>query len=64
MSNGFYIMVWDSWSEGLNPILPRLLPMGGIDSNGYPRYWSSADLTDAEIIEKYHLEDGYSRIIR
>ena len=64
MSNGFYIMVWDGWSEGLNPILPQLLPIGGVDSFGYPRYWSSANLTDEEIIEKYNLEDGYFRIIR
>jgi len=64
MSSGFYIMVWDGWSEGLNPILPQLLPMGGVDSNGYPRYWSSSDLTDDEIVEKYNLESTNFRIIR
>lgn len=61
---GFYIMVWDGWGQGLNPINPQLLPLGGKDMYGHPKYWSQFDLTDDEIILKYNLYGLYYKIIR
>jgi hypothetical protein len=63
-NNGFYIMIWDGWSQGLNPINPQLLPLGGKDMYGYPKFWCQFDFTDEEIIQKYNLEGLHFKIIR
>lgn len=55
MSNGYYIMVWDGWSAGLNMINPRLHSVG-TDVLGHPKYWVQFDHTDEEATELYGLD--------
>ena len=57
-------MIWDGWSQGLNPINPQLLPLGDKDMYGYPKFWCQFDFTDEEIVEKYNLQELHYKIIR
>jgi hypothetical protein len=64
VSNGYYILVWDGWSAGLNMINPRLLSIGK-DALGYPKYWVQFDHTEEEAVELYGLTNYFDwKIVR